>query len=232
MTIESRFLQIFINNLKTGMNSRNLYERFERFRIWRSCLNLIQMTKADSMKTATYNVQTCDGISQDITINYTIVPEPLNVIREWCEMNSFRSFDCIPENKMARDNFAWSYMSHIGDGQKRGITCTARRMTWYSSLSSSKHLPKPIPSLSPPLNQIRAGFDEWSHDHRNLKMLESFLISEQTKHTSEHPEIEPEKHRSSINNADVSSELNDLNQHSQWDIGHLWWILKLHAQRS
>lgn len=157
MTIESRFLQIFINNLKTGMNSRNLYERFERFRIWRSCLNLIQMTKADSMKTATYNVQTCDGISQDITINYTIVPEPLNVIREWCEMNSFRSFDCIPENKMGRDNFAWSYMSHIGDGQKRGITCTARRMTWYSSLSSSKHLPKPIPSLSPPLNQIRTG---------------------------------------------------------------------------
>lgn len=83
-----------------------------------------------------------------------------------------------------------------------------------------------------PWIRFELGFDEWSHDHRNLKMLKSFLKSEQTKHTSEHPEIEPEKHRSSINNADVSSELNDLNQHSQWDISHLWWILKLHAQRS
>lgn len=81
------------------------------------------------MKTATYNVQTCDGRSQDVTIDYAIVPEPLNVIRKWCDMNSFRPFDCVPENKMTRDQFAWSYSSHFNNGHRKDITCTARRMT-------------------------------------------------------------------------------------------------------
>ena len=106
-----------------------MYKTFELLRTSRSGFNQSSPNRREMMKTATYNVQTCDGTSQDITINYTIVPEPLSVIREWCEMNSFRSFDCIPENKMARDNFAWSYISHVENGLRTDITCTARRMT-------------------------------------------------------------------------------------------------------
>ena len=139
------FLQIFINEIKNRLIPRNMYKTFELLRTSRSGFNQSSPNRREMMKTATYNVQTCDGTSQDITINYTIVPEPLSVIREWCEMNSFRSFDCIPENKMARDNFAWSYISHVENGLRRDITCTARRMTWYSS----RHLnPNLFPTFS------------------------------------------------------------------------------------
>ena len=136
------FLQIFINEIKNRLIPRNMYKTFELLRTSRSGFNQSSPNRREMMKTATYNVQTCDGTSQDITINYTIVPEPLSVIREWCEMNSFRSFDCIPENKMARDNFAWSYISHV-ENVETFWKATKRtvRMQKGSVLTVTEHLP-------------------------------------------------------------------------------------------
>lgn len=80
------------------------------------------------MKTAIYNVHTADGRTQEISINYTIVPEPRNVISEWCNTNKVRSFNCITPNKIPLDAFSWSYKM-IEDGSSKKITCFAERMT-------------------------------------------------------------------------------------------------------
>ena len=80
------------------------------------------------MKTATYNVHTADGRTQKISINYTIVPEPRNVISEWWNTNKVRSFNCITPNKIPCDAFSWSYKT-IEGGSSKNITCFAKRMT-------------------------------------------------------------------------------------------------------
>ena len=94
---------------------------------WADWYHMIESIRV--MKTAIYNVHTADGRTQEISINYTIVPEPRNVISEWCNTNKVRSFNCITPNKIPLDAFSWSYKM-IEDGSPKKITCFAERMTW------------------------------------------------------------------------------------------------------
>lgn len=79
------------------------------------------------MKTATYSVHTEGNPSQQISIDYLITPEPMNVISKWCDENSLRTFNCIAPVKIGCNYFSWTYKAS-GDVNKN-LVCFAERMT-------------------------------------------------------------------------------------------------------